>query len=34
MWKSAAVKGPANCAACHTRADDGEYSERTLRLPK
>jgi hypothetical protein len=34
LWKSAAVKSAANCAACHTRADDGDYSERTLRLPK
>jgi hypothetical protein len=34
LWKSAAVKGAANCAACHTRAEDGDYSERTLRLSK
>ena len=34
LWKSAAVKGPANCAACHTRAEDGDYAERSLRLPK
>jgi hypothetical protein len=34
LWKSAAVKSAANCAACHTRADDGDYSERSLRLPK
>ena len=34
LWKGAAVKSPANCAACHTRADEGDYSERTLRLPK
>jgi len=34
LWSSAAVKGPANCAACHTRAEGGDYSERTLRLPK
>ena len=34
LWKSAAVKTPANCAACHTRAEHGDYSERTLRLPK
>jgi hypothetical protein len=34
LWGSATVKSPANCAACHTRADDGDYSERTLRLPK
>ena len=34
LWKSAAVKSAANCGACHTRADDGDYSERSLRLPK
>ena len=34
LWGSATVKSPANCAACHTRADEGDYSERTLRLPK
>lgn len=34
LWKSAAVKSAANCGACHTRADDGDYSERTLRLPQ
>lgn len=34
LWKSATVKSAANCGACHRRADDGDYSERTLRLPK
>jgi len=34
LWKSAAVKSPANCAACHTRAEEGDYSERTPRLPQ
>ena len=34
LWRSAAVKSPANCAACHTRAEDGDYSERSLRLPR
>jgi nitrate/TMAO reductase-like tetraheme cytochrome c subunit len=34
VWKSAAVKSAANCAACHTQADQGDYSERTLRVPK
>lgn len=33
-WKSAAVKTPANCGACHTRAEQGDYSERTLRVPR
>lgn len=34
LWKGTAVKSAANCGACHTRAEDGDYSERTLRLPK
>lgn len=29
LWKS-----PANCGACHTRAEQGDYSERTLRWPR
>jgi hypothetical protein len=34
VWKSTAVKSAANCGACHTQADQGDYSERTLRVPK
>jgi hypothetical protein len=34
LWKHSAVKGPANCSACHTAAERGDYSERTLRLPR
>ncbi len=33
-WKSDAVKSAANCGACHTRADQGDYSERGVRVPK
>ncbi len=33
-WKNPAVKTAANCAACHTRAEQGDYSERTLRVPR
>lgn len=33
-WKLPAVKSPANCAACHTRADQGDFSERNIRLPR
>ncbi len=33
-WKNPAVKSAANCAACHTRAEQGDYSERTLRVPR
>jgi hypothetical protein len=34
VWKSPAVETAANCAACHTAAEKGDYSERTLRVPK
>ena len=34
IWKHPAVKSAANCAACHSAADKGDFSERTLRLPK
>lgn len=34
IWKSAAVKSPANCTACHTRAEQGDFRERTLRVPQ
>lgn len=32
-WKSPAVKTPANCGACHRQAADGDFGERSLRLP-
>lgn len=33
VWKSDAVKSAANCAACHTRAEQGDYNEHTLNVP-
>jgi hypothetical protein len=33
-WKLPAVKSAANCAACHTRADKGDFNERTVRIPR
>jgi|SRR5579859_7128585 len=33
-WKRPAVKSASNCAACHTRADQGEYRERDIRIPR
>jgi mono/diheme cytochrome c family protein len=33
-WKRPAVKSPANCAACHTRADQGEFRERDIHIPR
>lgn len=34
VWKSPKVKSPANCAACHTQAERGNYSERYITIPK
>ncbi|MDP2822071.1 MAG: diheme cytochrome c [Sulfuritalea sp.] len=33
-WQRASIKSPANCAACHTQAAAGNYSERSLVIPK
>lgn len=33
-WKLPVVKSAANCAACHTRADQGEFNERDIRIPR
>lgn len=33
-WKLPAVKSAANCAACHTRAEQGDFSERSVRIPR
>ena len=33
-WKLAAVKSPANCAACHPRAEQGAFDERDIRIPR
>lgn len=32
-WKHPAVASPAQCNACHTRAVDGSFREREIRLP-
>lgn len=34
FWNSPAVRSAANCAACHGGAERGDYSERTVRLPR
>lgn len=34
VWKRASVGSPANCAACHPRADQSNYSEHEVRIPK
>ncbi len=33
-WKRSSIKSPANCTACHTRAAAGDYSERSINIPK
>jgi nitrate/TMAO reductase-like tetraheme cytochrome c subunit len=33
-WKNPKVKSAANCAACHTNAEAGDYSERGIRIPQ
>lgn len=34
VWKRAAIGSRANCAACHTRADKGDFDEDNIRIPK
>lgn len=33
-WARPAIKSPSNCAACHTQADQGDFSERRIRIPR
>ncbi|MDF1486449.1 diheme cytochrome c [Ramlibacter sp. H39-3-26] len=33
VWKHPAVKSAANCAACHTRADSGDYDDDNVAFP-
>jgi len=33
-WKLPAVKSAANCAACHRQADQGDFNEHTVRIPR
>ena len=33
-WKSASVKSPANCSACHAQADQGDFNEHHVRIPR
>ena len=33
-WKRPAIKSPANCAACHTAAEQGDYRKRNIRIPR
>ncbi len=33
VWRHASVKSAANCAACHTRAEQGRFGDGELRFP-
>jgi mono/diheme cytochrome c family protein len=33
-WRTATKGRPANCAACHTLADQGDFRERNIRIPR
>lgn len=33
-WRNPKVKSPSNCAACHTQAESGNFSERNIRIPR
>jgi hypothetical protein len=33
VWQRKSVGSPANCAACHTGAEQGHFSEHGVRIP-
>ena len=33
-WKLPAVKSAANCGACHTKAESGDFNEHNVRIPR
>lgn len=34
VWLRPSIKSPANCAACHMRAEQGEFDDDFVRIPK
>lgn len=34
IWQRPAIRSAANCAACHTRADQGDFNEHAIRIPR
>jgi hypothetical protein len=34
VWQRPAVKSPANCAACHPGAEQGDFEEHRVRVPR
>jgi len=33
-WRRASIKSAANCAACHRAAEQGDFGERNIRIPR
>ncbi|MCV2367870.1 diheme cytochrome c [Roseateles oligotrophus] len=33
-WQRAGIKSAANCAACHPQAEQGDFNEHRVRIPK
>jgi hypothetical protein len=33
-WKNPKIKSPANCGACHTQVDLGDFSEHNVKIPR
>jgi hypothetical protein len=33
-WRRPAVRSPANCTACHAQADQGDFNEHNVRIPR
>ena len=33
-WSRPAIRSPANCAACHPRAEQGDFDEHAIRIPR
>lgn len=33
VWKNPKVKSPSNCAACHIRAERGDFNEHDINIP-
>lgn len=34
VWKRPAVRSSANCVACHAGAEQGDFNERNIRIPR
>lgn len=34
VWKNPKVKSAANCQVCHTTAENGDFSERNIKIPR